>query len=134
MSKGSKAGDALMKKLRAKGMTYPGAAKKAPWPGHDDLAVNDKTFAYMSMAGDPFKISLKLPVSRTEARKLRYATPTGYGLAKSGWVSFEPEPDELPSFEQLEAWLEESYRAQAPKKLVAELDGGRKGPAKKKTR
>lgn len=132
MSKGSRAGDALMKKLRAIGKKYPGVTSKSPWEGHDDLAVNDKTFAYLSAAGEPFGVSFKLPQSRTEARKLRYATPTGYGLAKSGWVTFQPEPDELPSIEQLTAWLDESYRAQASKKLIAELDGGAKTTKRKK--
>jgi hypothetical protein len=28
----------------------------------------------------------------------------------------------MPSLEQLKDWIDESYRAQAPKKLVKELD------------
>ena len=113
--------DALLKELRAFGLSYPGAETKSPWPGHDDLAVNGKTFAYLSTADEPFHISLKLPFSGGEALQLAFAKPTGYGLGKSGWVTFEPAPAELPSLHQLKSWLDESYRAQAPKKLAAQI-------------
>ena len=46
----------------------------------------------------------------------------GYGLGKSGWVSFSPSDEAIPSLDQLKEWVEESYRAQAPKRLVKELD------------
>jgi predicted DNA-binding protein (MmcQ/YjbR family) len=105
-------------------MTYPGARRKSPWPGHDDLAVNDKTFAYLSLEGEPFSISFKLPYTSHEALKLPFAKPTGYGLSRSGWVTLEPGAGEMPSIEQLELWIDESYRAQAPKKLAAEIGGG----------
>jgi predicted DNA-binding protein (MmcQ/YjbR family) len=114
--------EALMKALRAYGLTFPGAHCKSPWPGHDDLAVKDKTFAYLSAEGEPFSVSCKLPYTSEVALGLPYATPTGYGLGKSGWVTFEPSPEELPSLGQLKEWIEESYRAQAPRKLVKELD------------
>ena len=53
--------DLALEELRAFGLTYPGAHTKSPWPGHLDLAVNDKTFAYLSVAGEPFSIGCKLP-------------------------------------------------------------------------
>ena len=82
--------DILVGKLRAFGMTLPGAHAKAPWPGHDDLAVNDRTFAYLPTVGEPFSLSCKLPYTGFNALELPYAQPTGYGLGKSGWVSFTP--------------------------------------------
>ncbi len=118
---GSK-GDALVAQLRAWGLTLPGAHSKAPWPEHDDLAVKDKTFAYLPVAGDPFSLSCKLPYTGYNALELPFAQPTGYGLGKSGWVSFTPGEDEIPPLQQLKAWIEESYRAQAPRRLVKELD------------
>ena len=114
--------DAILNELRAFGLTYPGAHGKAPWPGHDDLAVNDKTFAYLAADGEPFSISCKLKYTGEAALELPYAQPTGYGLGKSGWVTFTPSEAEMPSIEQLKEWIDESYRAQAPKKLVKELD------------
>jgi predicted DNA-binding protein (MmcQ/YjbR family) len=121
MSKKPPSPRAVLKQLRAFGLTYPGVEVKSPWPGHDDLAVNGKTFAYLSGEGEPFSVALKLPYTGEEARKLGFASPTGYGLGKSGWVSFEPSPSEMPSLQQLKSWLDESYRAQAPKKLAAQV-------------
>ena len=72
--------------------------------------------------GRPFSLSCKLPYTGYEALQLPFAEPTGYGLGKSGWVSFNPGEDDIPDIEQLKAWVEESYRAQAPRKLVNELD------------
>jgi predicted DNA-binding protein (MmcQ/YjbR family) len=118
----SEAGDAIMRELRAFGLGYPGAHGKSPWPGHDDLAVKDKTFAYLAADGEPFSLSCKLPYTGEVALDLPFAKPTGYGLGKSGWVTFDPKDDEIPPLEQLKEWIDESYRSQAPKKLVKELD------------
>lgn len=119
---------AIVKKLRAFGLGYPGAHSKSPWPGHDDLAVNDRTFAYLSADGEPFSLSVKLPFTAYEALKLPYASPTGYGLGKSGWVSLDPNGAKLPPLEQLKSWIDESYRAQAPKKLIAQIEGAASSP------
>jgi predicted DNA-binding protein (MmcQ/YjbR family) len=114
--------DAILKELRAFGLGYPGAHGKSPWPGHDDLAVNDKTFAYLAADGEPFSISCKLKYTGAAALELPYAAPTGYGLGKSGWVTFTPSEAEMPPIGQMKEWIDESYRAQAPRKLVKELD------------
>jgi predicted DNA-binding protein (MmcQ/YjbR family) len=128
----SSATDQLLKELRAFGLQYPGAHTKSPWPGHLDLAVKDKTFAYLSVEGEPFSISCKLPHSAEMALALPHTTPTAYGLGKAGWVSLRPPAGEDLPIEMLKAWIDESYRAQAPKKLVAELDARASGaPAKK---
>jgi predicted DNA-binding protein (MmcQ/YjbR family) len=118
----NQAREAILAELRAFGLAYPGAHSKAPWPDHDDLAVNDKTFAYLPAAGQPFSLSVKLPYTGEVALDLPYARPTGYGLGKSGWVSFTPSEEDMPSLGQLKDWIDESYRAQAPKKLVKALD------------
>jgi hypothetical protein len=123
--------DGVLKELRAFGLAYPGAHTKSPWPGHLDLAVNDKTFAYLSLEGEPLHISCKLPHSSDVALMLPFTKPTPYGLGKSGWVSASFDDGHTPDVAMLKAWIDESYRAQAPKKLVAELDG--KAPAAKKT-
>src|SRR5690606_3490359 len=114
----------LIEHLREHGLArYPGAQIKSPWPGHADLAVADKTFAYLSAPGDPPSLSLKLPLSHSLALALPGAEPTGYGLGKSGWVSLSFDGDAAPPpVEQLEQWLDESYRAQAPKKLLADFE------------
>ncbi len=66
-------------------------------------------------------LSLKLPSSRDVAVDLPFAEPTGYGLGKSGWVSARfAKVSDVP-VDLLKAWIDESYRAIAPKKLVKGL-------------
>ena len=110
--------DRIVHELRAFGLAYPGAHSKSPWPGHDDLAVKDKTFAYLPAEGEPFSLSCKLPFTGEEARELPYATPTHYGLGRAGWVTVTPSEKQMPALDQLKDWIDESYRAQAPKSLV----------------
>lgn len=109
--------DAILLELRAFGLSYPGAHLKSPWPEHLDLAVRDKTFAYLSLEGEPLRISCKLPHSCQAALDLEFTTPTEYGLGKSGWVTATFKDDDEPPLEFLKTWLDESYRAQAPKSL-----------------
>lgn len=111
--------------LRAFGLTLPEAHTKSPWPGHLDLAVRDKTFAYLNDEV-PLSISCKLPQSCHEALGLPFTEPTGYGLGKSGWVSATFVASDEPPVAFLKAWIEESYRAQAPKRLVKALDAKQK--------
>ncbi|MDQ3037073.1 MAG: MmcQ/YjbR family DNA-binding protein [Myxococcota bacterium] len=120
----SKKTDAFLKRVREGALAkYPGAHLKSPWPDHLDLAVNDKTFAYLSREGQPLGVGCKLPHSNALALMLPNVEPAGYGLGKSGWVSAKFADDELPPIDMIEAWIDESYRAQAPKKLIAQLDG-----------
>lgn len=124
--------DAVLLHLRAFGLAYPGAHTKSPWPGHLDLAVNDKTFAYLSLEGEPLGVSCKLPRTFTDALTLPFTKPAAYGLGKSGWVAAklaegeEVSPELLRMFER---WIDESYRAQAPKRLVKALDASGHGPS-----
>jgi predicted DNA-binding protein (MmcQ/YjbR family) len=112
----------VVEELRAFGLSLPGAHRKSPWPEHDDLAVRDKTFAYLPAKGKPFSLSAKLPYTGYEALQLPFAEPTGYGLGKHGWVTASFRPGEEVPLELLKDWIDESYRAIAPKKLVAQLD------------
>lgn len=122
-AKKTKRDTTIAKRLREMALAkYPGTHLKSPWPGHLDLAVNDKTYAYLSLDGEPFSISCKLPSSNALALALPHTEPAGYGLGKSGWVAAKF-PDQDPPMDMLESWLDESYRAQAPKKLIAQLDG-----------
>jgi predicted DNA-binding protein (MmcQ/YjbR family) len=124
----SKSSDSALKGLRAFGLAYPGAHTKSPWPGHLDLAVNDKTFAYLSIEGEPFGISCKLPHSCAMALNLPFTQPTPYGLGKSGWVSATPPTSKPIPVDLFKAWIDESYRAQAPKLLVKLLPASESGP------
>jgi predicted DNA-binding protein (MmcQ/YjbR family) len=92
-----------------------------PW-GHHAIKVKGKTFLFLGADGDTFSLSAKLPSSAGVALKLPFAEPTHYGLGKSGWVTASfPRKSSVP-VELLKLWIDESYRAVAPKRLVAELD------------
>jgi hypothetical protein len=65
---------------------------------------------------------VKLPSSGREVLKNPWAKPTPYGLGKSGWVSAQwKKSDKVPE-DRIAEWIDESYRALAPKKLIAQLD------------
>ncbi|MDQ3706965.1 MAG: MmcQ/YjbR family DNA-binding protein [Chloroflexota bacterium] len=53
---------------------------------------------------------------------MSFAKAAGYGLGKHGWISAELTPDDSLPLDMLLEWIEESYRAVAPKRLVAELE------------
>ena len=61
--------------------------------------------------------SMKLPFRNEEALRIKGAEPTGYGLAKSGWVTFTFSAKSKPPLAELVDYLDESWRAVAPKKL-----------------
>lgn len=106
--------DADLHALRAFGLAYPGAHTKSPWPGHLDLAVKDKTFAYLSVEGQPFHISCKLPQSGQDALWLPFVKPTAYGLGKSGWVTAELAVDEPVPVDLFRRWIDESTGSAQP--------------------
>ncbi|MCP3916663.1 MAG: MmcQ/YjbR family DNA-binding protein [bacterium] len=65
---------------------------------------------------------VKLPESLDEALAQPFAEPTGYGLGKSGWVTLKIAAKDRVPVARPKGWGEESYRAVAPKKLIAQLD------------
>jgi predicted DNA-binding protein (MmcQ/YjbR family) len=109
------------KQLREIALAYPGAREEFPW-GERVVKVGKKVFVFMGKPeGGGFGLSVKLPSSGTMALMFPFATPTGYGLGKSGWVSASFEAGEAPPLALLRAWIDESYRAVAPKTMVAKL-------------
>ncbi len=67
----------------------------------------------------------ELPESRDAALSLPYTSPTGYGLGRGGWVTVDlasAADADPPPVDLFLDWIEESYRAVALKKFIAELD------------
>ena len=108
-------------KLVKLAMSYPGAVEENPW-GHRAFKVRKKTFMFLAASGDGLSFSLKLPESGALALELPFCEPTGYGLGKSGWVSGKFTKGKDVPVDMIAEWLDESYRAIAPKKLIKELD------------
>ncbi|MFZ5477541.1 MAG: MmcQ/YjbR family DNA-binding protein [Myxococcota bacterium] len=110
---------------RAFALGLPGAHEDFPW-GERVVKVNGKVFVFLGHdAGEQIGFSVKLKKSGADVLKNAWAKPTGYGLGKAGWVSVHvSEAKDLPPIATLRAWIEESYRAVAPKRLIAQLDRG----------
>jgi predicted DNA-binding protein (MmcQ/YjbR family) len=107
--------------LRAHALSYPEAREDFPW-GERVVKVRGKVFVFLGRPEEGgLGLSVKLPGSATLALDLPFASPTGYGLGKSGWVTARFSARERPPVELLKQWIDESYRAVAPKGLVARL-------------
>src|SRR6185503_21308751 len=72
--------------LRAFALGFPEAYEEFPW-GERVAKVNGKVFVFLGMDGDTLGLSVKLPQSGMLALGLPFASPTGYGLGKAGWVT-----------------------------------------------
>jgi predicted DNA-binding protein (MmcQ/YjbR family) len=105
-------------------LSLPEAYEDHPW-GETVIKVNKKIFLFLGVddGSHPPGFGVKLPESRDQALAVPGAQPSGYGLGKAGWVSLQLE-EKLPPINVLHDWVEESYRAVAPKKLVKVLDEG----------
>jgi predicted DNA-binding protein (MmcQ/YjbR family) len=103
-----------------------------PW-GHHAIKVKGKAFVFLAADAETFSLSTKLPSSAGVALKLPFASPTEYGLGRSGWVTARfPRAARVP-IDLLKLWLDESYRALAPKRLVAQL-AAKSSPARPRRR
>ena len=108
--------------LRKHALTYPEVTEDFPW-GHRAMKVKGKVFVFLSIDEDEkeVSISVKLPSSRDMAIDLPFTEPTHYGMGKHGWVTAHLKPKDKPPLDLIKAWIDESYRAIAPKRLVAAL-------------
>jgi predicted DNA-binding protein (MmcQ/YjbR family) len=107
-------------KLREFALAYPEVTEEFPW-GERALKVRGKTFLFMRADGNGLGLSTKLPESRDFALTHAFAASTGYGLGKAGWVSASFPRGTRPPTSLLCEWIDESYRAIAPKGLVKQL-------------
>jgi predicted DNA-binding protein (MmcQ/YjbR family) len=111
----------ITRRLEAAAAAYPGAYAAQPW-GETVYKVRGKVFIFLGQPAKELSFSLKLPHSGDAALVLPFTEPTHYGLGKAGWVTASfAQGDDVPEGLLLE-WLDESYRAVAPKKLVKQLD------------
>ena len=117
--------------LRKHALAYPEAYEEMPW-GHHAIKVKGKSFLFLAADGGALSLSAKLPSSGTVALKLPFASPTEYGLGRSGWVTARFSRGARVPLDILRLWIDESYRALAPKRLVAQLDGGGKAATKRR--
>ncbi|MEV3853606.1 MmcQ/YjbR family DNA-binding protein [Streptomyces sp. NPDC050095] len=114
-------------RVREFALGLPGATEEFPW-GETVAKVNKKVFVFLGVDDGtyPMGMTVKLTDEAAHAHALTApgAAPAGYGLGKAGWVRIPLDEKQTPAAELLCDWVEESYRAVAPKKRVAELDEG----------
>lgn len=106
------------KTLRKAALAYPDTVEDFPW-GHSAFKVSGKK-AFLFMGEDEtggWSCSMKLPFRNDEALAIKGAERTGYGLGRSGWVTFAFSAKAKPPMVKLVDYLDESWRAVAPRKL-----------------
>lgn len=113
--KGFRQGEAM---LREYALGYPEAYEEFPW-GERVIKVNKKIFLFLHGDAETLRVTTKLPLSYGVALLAPFSKPTGYGLGKSGWVTASFKEGEYPPYDVLQSWIDESYRAIAPKRLIA---------------
>jgi predicted DNA-binding protein (MmcQ/YjbR family) len=112
----------LFDAVRTFALALPEAWEDHPW-GDTVAKVGKKIFVFLgdeAPADGGCWLGVKLPESKELVLALSFAKSMGYGLDRGGWVGIQAPPD--TPLEMLLTWVEESYRAVAPKTLVAELD------------
>ena len=115
--------DSQEEAVRAFALGLPGAWED-PLPGRSSIKVGNKAFAFL---GAPVGgMGVKLPESGGVLLTMSFARPYGYGLGKSGWVEIALGAGDGASADLLLKCVAESYRAVAPKSLVAQMDAGGK--------
>jgi predicted DNA-binding protein (MmcQ/YjbR family) len=101
-------------------LAYPDTREDHPW-GHSAFKVKGKVFLFLFYEKDTLSLSLKLPESAKLALSLPFASPTSYGLGKAGWVTARFQGQAEVLVEMLAEWMDESFRAIAPKRVLAKL-------------
>jgi predicted DNA-binding protein (MmcQ/YjbR family) len=106
--------------MRDRALAYPQTEEAFPW-GERAIKVKGKAFLFMRLADSELSFSVKLPRTGVQALALPFAKPTEYGLGRHGWVTVRLAKPTKPLTEQCMAWIDESFRAVAPKRVVAGL-------------
>ncbi len=102
-------------------LEFPDAWFDTPWEGDGVVKVGKKIFVFL---GGPVSdaVAVKLPHSAEQGLLIEGAVPTPYGLGRHGWVTVPIDGPDAPPIDVVCDFVEESYRAVAPKRLIARLD------------
>lgn len=105
--------------IKRRALSYPEAEEGLACPGTslETPTVQVRKKAFLFLAADHLR--LKLREALPEAEQLAAAHPERCEVGRHGWVKLFLSPTPDPAL--LERWLDDSYRALAPKKLVAQL-------------
>ncbi|MCP3100703.1 MmcQ/YjbR family DNA-binding protein [Myxococcus sp. K15C18031901] len=120
-------------RLREVMLGLPETTEEFPW-GHRTAKVKGKMFAILVLDAEGLRVTTKLPTTHEAALMLPFAEPTGYGLGKSGWVTASFARGQVVPVDLLSMWVHESFRAVAPKAVLAAWEAGGSPGVKKSTR
>ena len=119
----SAACEKLRRRLIDFALTLPEAWEDHPW---DEVVAKVGKKVFVFFGSDPnvkcFNMTVKLPDSGPDVLNEPFAEPSGYGLGRSGWVTFSFESTRQAPADFLEDLIVESYCAIAPKKLAERAD------------
>ncbi|HWE30934.1 MAG TPA: MmcQ/YjbR family DNA-binding protein, partial [Polyangia bacterium] len=122
--------EALAQRLRQRALGYPETYEEAPW-GDRVVKVRGKIFFFCGVHAKQLYVTVKLPATGRELLTRDYAEPTHYGMGKHGWVTSKFNVAGDVPRKEVERWIDESFRAVAPKTLVSALtDAGGASSAK----
>jgi DNA-binding transcriptional ArsR family regulator/predicted DNA-binding protein (MmcQ/YjbR family) len=85
------------------------------------IKVGRRPFTIFRALDQGFSMRAKLPLSKKAALKEPFAEPVQYRLGTSEWVTARFGKDDDVPIELLWEWIDESYRATAPRKRLKEL-------------
>ena len=109
--------ETLATKLRAMALAYPETYEEQPW-GDRVVKVKGKIFFLCGVHEGQLYVTVKAKKSGRKLLMRPYAEPTHYGMGKYGWVTVKVRNDTKVMLDLIKAWIDESYRAVAPKKLL----------------
>ena len=107
--------------IRRHALDYPETREDHPW-GETAFKVKEKAFVFMRCDENGLSVGVKLPHSSRVALKHPFCEPTHYGMGKFGWVTAAFAPGDDVPMKLLKEWIDESFRAVAPKTLVKKMD------------
>jgi len=109
----------MAESLRKVALTYPETYEEQPW-GDRVVKVRGKIFFFCGVHEGLLYATVKVPKSGRELLKRPYAEPTHYGMGKHGWVTLKFDAEKKVPVAELRGFIDESFRAVAPKKLTAD--------------
>jgi predicted DNA-binding protein (MmcQ/YjbR family) len=121
----------MAESLRQIALAYPETYEESPW-GDRVVKVRGKIFFSCGVHEGKLYATVKVPQSGRALLQRKYAEPTHYGMGKHGWVTLKLAAVEQVPVDELRTWIDESFRAVAPKKLAASSQPAtaRKPPAR----
>jgi hypothetical protein len=115
----------LLQTLRRIALRYP-ETQEGSACNKSAFKARNKSFLFLGMEDRSTHIMVKLRASLAEAARLDQCK-----VGANGWVTAVFDREHAPPPGLLEKWIDESYRLLAPRQLVALLDAGAIGTAKK---